>query len=135
MRLLHLHHDRPLAPPDASSLPPPPGTVMVAVAPTLLDLLPGLQAELGPGHAVEAGTPSADGLALLRAPSTPTVAFWRARYPRAWLVVVDPGREADATSALNAGADAYVGGAVSTVEVAAVLRAVNRRRDAALLPA
>lgn len=135
MRLLHLHHERSIAPPAPSCIPPPPGTVAVTVAPTLLDRLPGLGAELGPGYAVEAGTPSGDGLALLRAPSAPTVAFWRARYPGAWLVVVDPGGEGDATTSLNAGADAYLGGPVSTVEVAAVLRSLNRRRDAALLPA
>lgn len=136
MRLLHLHHDRldaALATGPAAVLPA--GTVPVNVAPTLLDRLPGLQAELGPGYRVDAGTPTADALAVLRAPGAATVAFWRARYPGSWLLVVDPGRETDAAACLNAGADAYVAGPASTAEVAAILRSLGRRRSAALLPA
>ena len=146
MRLLHLHRDpsetlpmmgsvAPAAPVAPAGPAGTAGTVLVTVAPTLLDRLPGLQAELGRGYAVEAGTPTADALAILRAPSPATLAFWRARYPGAWLLVVDPGMESDATTCLNAGADAYVAGPVSTVEVAAVLRSLDRRRGAALLPA
>jgi DNA-binding NarL/FixJ family response regulator len=109
--------------------------VLVSVAPTLVEHLARFEAALGPEFEVEAGEPTDDGLAVLRAPTPPTVAFWRARYPRSWLLVVDPGRDTDATTMLNAGGDAYLAGAVSAAEVAAVLRSLARRRRAVLLPA
>ena len=112
-----------------------PGAIPVLVAPTLSDRLPNLEAELGPGFAVEAGVPSADAIALLRAATPATVAFWRARHPRSWLLVVDPAAETDAAASLNAGADAYVAGSVTTPEVAAIVRSLARRRNEARLPA
>jgi DNA-binding response OmpR family regulator len=114
---------------------PAPDDVAVMVAPTLVDRLPGLESELGPAFAVDAGVPSADAIAVLRSATPPTVAFWRARHPRSWLLVVDPGRETDAAASLNAGADAYVAGRVTTAEVAAVVRSLARRRSEARLPA
>lgn len=137
MRTLRHHHPRrePPAPIPVVSIARPPDAVPVVVAPTLVDRLPGLEAELGPGFAVEAGVPSGAAICVLRAPTATTVAFWRARYPGSWLLVVDPSRESDAAGSLNAGADAYLAGVASTAEVAAVLRSLARRRGAALLPA
>jgi DNA-binding NarL/FixJ family response regulator len=112
-----------------------PGAIPVMVAPTLVDRLPGLEAELGPGFAVDAGVPSADAIAVLRAAMPPTVAFWRARHPGSWLLVVDPEAQSDAVASLNAGADAYVAGPVTTPEAAAIVRSLARRRRAARLPA
>jgi hypothetical protein len=109
--------------------------VLVAVAPTLVERLDGLAAALGPGYRVEPGIPAGAGLAVLRAPTPTTVAFWRARYPGTGLFVIDPFGEGSATECLEAGADAYVAGPVTTAEVAAIVVSLARRLGAAPLPA
>jgi hypothetical protein len=109
--------------------------VLVAVAPTLVERLDGLAAALGPGYRVEPGIPAGAGLAILRAPTPTTVAFWRARHPGTGLFVIDPFGEGSATDCLEAGADAYVAGPVTTAEVAAIVVSLARRLGAAPLPA
>lgn len=113
---------------DVGSVPADgPGVVLVRVAPTLADRFADLAALLGPGYAVEPGLPTARGLAVLRAATPTTVGFWRARYPRCGLAVLDPFAEHPSAACLDAGADAYVAGPVTTAEVAAILRSLARR--------
>jgi hypothetical protein len=109
--------------------------VLVRIAPPLSDRLEQLATALGPGYTVEAGLPTAGALAVLRAATPPTVAFWRARYPGAGLFVLDPFGEGRAADCLLAGADAYVAGAVTAAEVAAILRSLARRLVPERLPA
>jgi hypothetical protein len=140
-RLHRLHDDDaaaavPEGPAGTGSVAPRrPGDVLVAVAPPLAELLADLAAVLGPGFTVEAGLPADGGLAVLRAATPTTVAFWRARYPTAGLFVLDPFGECGPAECLDAGADAYQSGPVPTAEVAAVLRSLARRMLDVRLPA
>jgi DNA-binding response OmpR family regulator len=101
--------------------------VAVAVAPPFTDRLADLGEVLGPGFTVAWGVPQATGLAVIRAASPATVAFWRARHRACGLLVLDPLGEYSSAACLDAGADAYVAGPITTAEVAAILRSLARR--------
>jgi hypothetical protein len=130
--MLGIHWRRPSPPPPLGLGAAAPRTavpVPVSVSSGVDERLPGLGDALGRGIDVVVDEPSRSAVMIVGAIGPAGVAFLRARYPSARVLVLDHYAAAEMRAAsgyLDAGADAYLTSA-SLGEVAAHVRALLRR--------